>query len=85
MFYQPRPTKIFTNKGFVNNDNGSVGETHSIAFEKTIKNHFTLIQLVDIVLNFLFNNNQNQSILIGLGFKNFVKKSVVRFFTSLFT
>ena len=56
----PRNSKVTTNKGFVNNDNGSMGGNHGACFyTKKIKNHSILIRLMDSLINSYFNKYQN--------------------------
>ena len=48
----PRDSKIYSDKGFVNIDNGSQGGTHWTFFISKITNHSTLTRLVDNLINF---------------------------------
>ena len=48
----PRDSKIITDKGFVNIDNGSQGVTHWTWFIVKEKNHTTLTRLEELQINF---------------------------------
>ena len=48
----PRDSKIDSDKGFVNTDNGQTGGTHWTCFIKKVKNHSTLTRLVFSLIYF---------------------------------
>ena len=57
----PRDSKIYSDKGFVNIDDGRLGGSHWTCFiVKKIMNHFILIVMEELQINFYLNNYLNQ-------------------------
>ena len=48
----PRDSKIYSDKGFINIDNGSRGGSHWTAFYIKITNHIISIRLEELQINF---------------------------------
>ena len=55
----PRDSEIYSDKGFVNFDNGSIGRTHWVCFYLKMINHITLIVSVVSQINFYLINYLN--------------------------
>ena len=56
----PRNSKIYSDKGFVNIDDGSMGGSHWTVFLSKITNPFILIRLVARLINFYLFNYLNR-------------------------
>ena len=57
----PKDSKIYSDKGFVNVDNGSLGCTYWTCFiKKKITDHTILIALEQLHINFFSKNYLNQ-------------------------
>ena len=56
----PRDSKIYSDKGIINIDNGSMGGTHWTCFIVRITNHILLTRLEVSQINFYLNNYLNQ-------------------------
>ena len=66
----PRDSKIFSDKGFVNIDNGSQGGSHWCIFiKKKIISHFTLIVSAELQTKFNSIKYLNQKSIINLKYK----------------
>ena len=48
----PRDSKIYSEKCFVDFDNGSMGVVIGLVFFKKITNHFALIVSLELLINF---------------------------------
>ena len=56
----PKDSKIFSDRGFVNIDNGQMGVVIGVRFTLKITNQFTLTHSVVNQTNFFSNNYLNQ-------------------------
>ena len=68
-YIYPRDSKINSDKGFVNIDNGSQGGTHWTCFMVNITNHLTLTQSEVNLINFYSTNYLNRQYIIIINFK----------------
>ena len=65
----PRYSKLCSEKGFVNIDNGSRGDSHWTCFIKKITNHTTFTRLEELLIKFYSIKNLNQKHIIILNFR----------------
>ena len=79
----PRDSRIYSDRGFLNIYNGSMGGTHWVAFIIKVISHSTSTRLEPIQTNFYLNSYLNQKYIIIIKYKiliqNFVAAIVYTF------